>query len=161
VSGLRSNKNGKALCNPKSFPPASLARLSRVKPHDSTAKAWLDDCRLKLGTWGLCALGIPPRQAIKGGPPIAPLAQRLVFIIWSSLFCPSNLSSALHLATWGRFNPKMPKDYTLAAERLLARKTGPARARAAGERYRPFVKPWARRTPSKGEYLALPNLPLL
>lgn len=161
VSGNRKVTNHKQLTNDSTaFRPETLFTLSRATPHPATFLGWVRDLRQRLGVFGLRALGVPAPVVLSGKVPSSP-AQRVVFLIWSYFCCPSNYGNALHLATWGRFNPKMPKDYTLAAERLLARKTGPARARAAGKPYKPFSKPWARKAPCRGEYLALPNLPLL
>lgn len=162
VSGNLTTTNGKALCNPKSFKPEILSQLSRIRPSETTLEAWLDKLREKVGTHGIIALGIAPRLALKGGHPTRhPAAARLVFYLWSALFCPSNLSNAFHLASWGRFNPDMPKDYIQAAERLLNRKNGPRRARASGMPYKPFVKPWQGKTPRRKIYVVPPCLPLL
>lgn len=161
ASGFRKVANHKQLTNDSTaFRPETLFTLSRATPHPDTFLGWVRDLRQRLGVFGLRALGVPAPVVLSGKVPSSP-AQRVVFMLWSYFCCPSNYGNALHLASWGRFNPKMPKDYTLAAERLLNRKTGPARARAAGKPYKPFQKPWARKTPSKGDYLALPLLPLL
>lgn len=161
VSGLPRNGNSKALANLNSYNPYQLTYLSNILPPDSACERWLAQLRRKLGNNGLLALGFPPRQSRFDVAPQHGTAWRLAFLYWSALFCPSNLQSAFHLATWGRFNSDMPKDYREAALRLLSRKSGPARARAAGKPYKPFAKPWARKTPRKGDYLALPILPLL
>ena len=162
VSGNARHGNGKVLCSSKSFKPEMLSQLSRIKPPESTLEAWLDKLREKVGTCGLAALGIASPLALKGGHPTRhPAAARLVFYLWSALFCPSNLSNAFHLASWGRFNPDMPKDYQEAAERLLNRKGGPRMARAAGMPYKPFVKPWQGKTPRRKIYITPPSLPLL
>ena len=162
MSFNRGMTNGKALCNPKSFKPELLSQLSRIRPPDATLEGWLDQVRERVGTHGIIALGIAPKLALKGGHPTRhPAAARLVFYLWSAIHCPSNLSSAFHLASWGRFNPDMPKDYQEAAERLLNRKTGPRRARLAGKPHKPFQKPWQGKTPRRKIYAVPPLLPLL
>jgi hypothetical protein len=162
VSENTRHANGKLLCSAKSFKPEMLSQLSRIKPPEATLEAWLDQLREKVGTCGLAALGIASPLALKGGHPTRhPAAARLVFYLWSALFCPSNLSSAFHLASWGRFNKDMPKDYIQAAERILSRKSGPRRARALGMPYQPFRKPWQGKTPRRMIYTVPPSLPLL
>ena len=162
VSENTRHANGKLLCSAKSFKPETLSQLSRIRPPEATIEAWLDQLRKKVGTCGLAALGIASPLALKGGHPTRhPAAARLVFYLWSAIFCPSNLSSAFHLATWGRFNADMPQDYREAAERILARKTGPRRARASGVPYKPFQKPWQGKTPRRKIYAVPPLLPLL
>ena len=161
ASSFPKHDNPKQLTNdyPR-LPPLSLLALSKVSPSDDTLRQWVSDLRRRLGTVGLRALGVPAPVVLKGKVPCSP-ARRVVFYLWSSLFCPSNLSSAFHLATWGRFNAEMPKDYREAAERILARKTGPRRARLAGKPYKPFVKPWHGKTPRRKIYVVPPLLPLL
>ena len=162
MSSNRGMTNGKALCSSKSFKPEMLSQLSRIRPSEATLEAWLDKLREKVGTHGAIALGVATELALKGGHPTRhPAAARLVFYLWSALFCPSNLSNAFHLASWGRFNPDMPKDYIQAAERILDRKSGPRRARASGKPYKPFLKPWAGKTPRRKIYCVPPILPLL
>lgn len=162
VSENTRHANGKVLCNSKSFKPESLLQLSRIRPSPATLEAWLDQLRAKIGTQGLAALGVASDLALRGGHPTRhPAAARLVFYLWSAIYCPSNLSSAFHLTTWGRFNQDMPQDYREAALRLLARKSGPARARALGIPYKPFQKPWQGKTPRRLIYVVPPSLPLL
>ena len=161
VSGFPSNGNSKALANPNSYNPYQLAYLSNILPPDSACEKWLSQLRRKLGNNGLLALGFPPRQSRCDVAPQHGTAWRLTFIYWSAIFCPSNLASAFHLATWGRFNADMPQDYREAAERILARKTGPRSARLAGKPYKPFVKPWQGKTPRRKIYAVPPLLPLL
>lgn len=161
VSGLPRNGNSKALANLNSYNPYQLTYLSNILPPDSACERWLFQLRRKLGNNGLLALGFPPRQARQDVAPLHGTAWRLTFLYWSALFCPSNLSSAFHLATWGRFNENMPKDYREAAMRLLDRKSGPARARALGLPHKPFVKPWQGKTPRRMIYTVPPSLPLL
>jgi len=161
VSGFRNHANHKQLTNDSnSFQPEALLTLSKVAPSTDTFQLWLADLRRRLGTVRLRSLGVPAPVVLKGKVPCSP-ARRVVFYLWSALFCPSNLSSAFHLASWGRFNPEMPKDYREAAERILARKSGPRRARLAGKLYKPFVKPWAGKTPGRKIYITPPSLPLL
>jgi len=143
-----------------SFRPIALFTLSKLAPSPDTFERWITDLRRKLGTIGLRSLGVPAPVVLRGKVPSSP-ARRVVFYLWSSLFCPTNLASAFHLATWGRFNSEMPKDYREAALRLLARKSGPARARALGIPYKPFQKPWAGKTPRRLIYAVPPSLPLL
>lgn len=161
VSGFRNHANHKQLTNDSnSFPPLALLSLSKMAPSPDVFLQWIADLRRRLGTVGLRALGVPAPVVLKGKVPCSP-ARRVVFYLWSALFCPSNLSNAFHLATWGRFNPAMPKDYQAAAERILSRKTGPRRARLAGKPYKPFVKPWQGKTPRRKIYAVPPLLPLL
>lgn len=143
------------------FNPKQLTYLSSSRPSDSLVRDWLSSLRHKIGIDGLVALGIPSKSARKGIAPRNSSAARLIWVYWSALHCPSNLSSAFHLASWGRFNKDMPKDYREAAERILARKTGPRRARAAGMPYKPFLKPWQGKTPRRNIYAVPPSLPLL
>lgn len=161
VSGFRNHANHKQLTNDSaSFPPEALLTLSKVAPSPDTFTLWLADLRKKLGTVGLRALGVPAPVVLSGKAPYNP-TRRVIFHLWSALHCPSNLSNAFHLASWGRFNPDMPKDYQEAAERLLNRKSGPRRARAAGMPYKPFLKPWQGKTPRRKIYAVPPSLPLL
>lgn len=161
VSGFRNHANHKQLTNDSnSFPPEALLTLSKVAPSEDTFQLWLAELRKRLGTVGLRALGVPAPVVLSGKVPYNP-TRRVIFHLWSALYCPSNLSNAFHLASWGRFNPEMPKDYTQAAERLLNRKSGPRRARALGKPYQPFRKPWAGKTPRRMIYAVPPSLPLL
>jgi len=161
VSGFRNHANHKQLTNDSnSFQPEALLTLSKVAPSPDTFQLWLADLRRRLGTVGLRALGVPAPVVLSGKVPYNP-TRRVIFHLWSALFCPSNLSNAFHLASWGRFNPDMPKDYQEAAERLLDRKNGPRRARALGMPYKPFVKPWQGKTPRRNIYAVPPLLPLL
>jgi hypothetical protein len=161
VSGFRNHANHKQLTNDSaSFPPEALLTLSKVAPPEDTFQLWLADLRRRLGTVGLRALGVPAPVVLSGKVPYNP-TRRVIFHLWSALFCPSNLSSAFHLASWGRFNKDMPKDYIQAAERILSRKSGPRRARALGMPYQPFRKPWQGKTPRRMIYTVPPSLPLL
>lgn len=161
ASGFPVCYNSKLISRLNAFNPKQLTYLSVIRPSDSALWGWVKQLRKRVGIVGLVALGIPHGLAKGGGGFRYGTDARLVFYLWSATHCPSNLANAFHLASWGRFNEDMPKDYREAAERLLNRKTGPAKARAAGKPYKPFVKPWLRKTPPKGDYLALPLLPLL
>lgn len=142
------------------IPPKAIFALSKVTPSDDTFLLWVQDLRQRLGVVALRSLGVPAPVVLKGKVPCSP-ARRVVFYLWSSLFCPSNLASAFHMATWGRFNPDMPKDYQEAAERLLNRKGGPSRARLEGRPYQPFRKPWQGKVARRMIYAVPPTLPLL
>lgn len=161
ASSFPKHDNHKQVANDSvRIPPKAIFTLSKVSPSDDTFLLWVQDLRQRLGVVALRSLGVPAPVVLKGKVPCSP-ARRVVFYLWSSLFCPSNLSSAFHLATWGRFNAEMPKDYREAAERILARKTGPRRARASGVPYKPFQKPWQGKTPRRKIYAVPPLLPLL
>lgn len=161
ASGFPACYNSKLISKLNAFNPNQLTYLSVIRPSDSALWGWVKQLRKRVGIVGLVALGIPHGLAKGGNGFRYGTDARLVFYLWSALFCPSNLSSAFHLATWGRFNKDMPKDYREAAERILARKTGPAKARAAGKPYKPFQKPWAGKTPRRMVYAVPPALPLL
>ena len=161
MSGFPVCYNSKLISRTNAFNPKQLTYLSAIRPSDSTLQGFLFQLRKEVGIVGLMALGLP--HGVANGPAcLRYLSEaRLVFYLWSALFCPSNLSNAFHLATWGRFNAEMPKDYREAAERILARKTGPRRARALGLPYKPFRKPWQGKTPRRKIYAVPPLLPLL
>ena len=161
ASGFPVCYNSKLISRLNAFNPNQLTYLSIVRPSDSTLRRWLDQLRKAVGIVGLVALGVPHGLAKGGGGFRYGTDARLVFYLWSATHCPSNLSSAFHMASWGRFNAEMPKDYREAAERILARKTGPRRARALGLPYKPFRKPWQGKTPRRKIYAAPPLLPLL
>lgn len=143
------------------FNPKQLTYLSVLRPADPLLSAWLSQLRRKLGMDGMIALGIPQRLSLNDGPVRLTSEARLVFYLWSALFCPSNLASAFHMATWGRFNADMPQDYRAAALRLIDRKGGPSRARLEGRPYAPFRKPWQGKVARRMIYAVPPTLPLL
>lgn len=161
ASGFPACYNSKLISKLNAFNPNQLTYLSVIRPSDSALRRWVEQLRKAVGIVGLVALGIPHGLAKGGGGFRYGTDARLVFYLWSAIFCPSNLSNAFHLASWGRFNPDMPKDYQEAAERLLNRKTGPRRARASGVPYKPFQKPWQGKTPRRKIYAVPPLLPLL
>lgn len=142
------------------IPPKAIFVLSKVAPSDDTFLLWVQDLRQRLGVVALRSLGVPAPVVLRGKVPCSP-ARRVVFYLWSALFCPSNLSNAFHLATWGRFNRDMPQDYRAAALRLIDRKGGPSRARLEGRPYQPFRKPWQGKVARRMIYVVPPSLPLL
>jgi len=161
VSGFPASHQSKLISRLNAFNPKQLTYLSVIRPPEGALWKWVEELRRKVGIVGLVALGIPHGIAKGGNGFRYGTDARLVFYLWSALFCPSNLANAFHLASWGRFNPEMPKDYQEAAERILSRKNGPRRARALGMPYKPFQKPWQGKTPRRKIYAVPPSLPLL
>lgn len=161
ASGFPVCYNSKLISRTNAFNPKQLTYLSAIRPPDSTLQGFLAQLRKEVGIVGLMALGLP--HGVANGPAsLRYLSEaRLVFYLWSSLFCPSNLASAFHMATWGRFNADMPQDYRAAALRLLDRKSGPARARLEGRPHQPFRKPWQGKVARRMLYVVPPSLPLL
>ena len=161
MSGFPVCYNSKLISRTNAFNPKQLTYLSAIRPSDSTLQGFLFQLRKEVGIVGLMALGLP--HGVANGPAcLRYLSEaRLVFYLWSALYCPSNLSSAFHLASWGRFNQDMPRDYREAAERLLDRRNGPRKARLAGRTYKPFLKPWQGKVASRKVYAVPPTLPLL
>ena len=112
-----------------------LASLSSAcRPTQSEVRGWADALRAGLPSGALSAYGITPDLlvALDAGREVKRASLRWLWFVWSLHHCPSNLSDAFTVCTWGRFNPAMPQDYRGQAVRLLNRKSGPRGSKLGG-----------------------------
>lgn len=143
-------------------------KLARICiPSEGEARVWLTSLVSCIGEGGLVVFGLG-RDRIAfwlAGGSIKLCSRRTIWLVWSMTHCPTNLSSAFHFATWGRFNAEMPQDYRSQALRLLRRTSGPYRAkrpklRKDGKPPKPLPH-WKVSARLKKQYFPPLNLPLL
>jgi hypothetical protein len=114
---------------------ASLSGLTAAcRPTLSEARRWAAALQFGIPSTALNAYGINANllQSLRAGRKVKLGPLRWLWFVWSLHHCPSNLSDAFTVCTWGRFNPAMPQDFRAQALRLLNRKSGPRGSKLGG-----------------------------
>ena len=111
-----------------------IGLAATCRPTRAEARSWADALRAALPSGALGCYGITPDLlvALDAGREVKRASLRWLWFVWSLHHCPSNLSDAFTVCTWGRFNPAMPQDYRSQALRLLNRKSGPRGSKKGG-----------------------------
>lgn len=103
---------------------SELAFLAKLcEPCQRESRQWLNSLQAVCSIDQLKSLGLTPSKLHLWRTTIPKSGMREVWCVFSLTFCPSNLASAFHFATWGRFNPEMRSSYKLLALKWLRRKS--------------------------------------